>query len=184
MLPRLSAEETVKTETAVFGAGCFWCVEAFFEKVPGVTEVVSGYAGGKQPNPTYKEVSNGSSDHIEVIQVTYDPAKISYRDLVDFFWTTHDVTDPRGVWPDFGPQYRSIILYATDAQKKEAEASKAALQASGKLKKPVATEFALLNKFYPAEEYHQDYVKRNPDDRYVTGVAIPKLKKLKFPESK
>jgi len=180
-IAHLQAQEeasSVETKKAVFGAGCFWCVEAFYEAKPGVIEVVSGYAGGEKPNPTYEEVSRAKTKHAEVVEVTYDPSKITYQDLVEFFWTTHDVTDGSGVWPDFGPQYRSIILYADEEQKKVAEESKAALEASGKLKKPVATEIVELKKFYPAEDYHQDYVKKNPNDPYVQRIAIPKMKKL------
>ena len=113
-----------------------------------------------------------------MVQVTWDPEKTSYSELVEFFWTTHDVTNPDGVWPDFGSQYRSIILYASPEQKETAEASKAALEASGQLEKPVATEIVPLQTFYLAEPYHQDYAKRNPRDRYVVNIAVPKLKKL------
>jgi peptide-methionine (S)-S-oxide reductase len=165
-----------ETETAVFGAGCFWCVEAFYEQQPGVTNVVSGYAGGTEPNPEYDQVSSGATSHAEVVQVEFDPAVTSYEKLVDFFWKTHDPIDGRGVAPDFGKQYRPIILYRTPEQKAVAEKSKAAEAA--RLGKPVAAEIVALDKFYLAEEYHQDYVRRNPKDRYVVGVAIPKLKKL------
>jgi peptide-methionine (S)-S-oxide reductase len=165
-----------ETKTAVFGAGCFWCVEAYFEQQPGVKNVISGYAGGSEDNPNYKQVSAGNTGHAEVVQVEFDPAVTSYEKLVEFFWKTHDVTDGRGVAPDFGKQYRSIILYADDEQKAVAEKSKAA--AAARLGKPVATEIAPLTKFFPAEEYHQDYVRKNPKDGYVQGVAVPKLKKL------
>lgn len=165
-----------ETETAVFGAGCFWCVEAFYEQQPGVKDVVSGFAGGSEANPTYKQVSAGGTGHAEVVQVEFDSAVTSYEKLLEFFWMTHDPTDGRGVAPDFGKQYRSIILYRTPEQKAAAEKSKAALAA--KLGKPVATEIAALGKFYVAEDYHQDYVRRNPNDRYVVNVALPKLKKL------
>ena len=165
-----------ETQSAVFGAGCFWCVEAFYEQLPGVTNVVSGYAGGPEANPNYKQVSAGSTGHAEVVQVEFDPAVTSYEQLVEFFWKTHDPTDGRGVAPDFGKQYRPIILYRTAQQKEVAEKSKAALAA--KLGKPVAAEIVALDKFHLAEEYHQDYVRRNPKDGYVVGVAIPKLKKL------
>ncbi|CAN5520753.1 peptide-methionine (S)-S-oxide reductase MsrA [soil metagenome] len=169
------------TETAVFGAGCFWCVEAFYEQQPGVTNVISGYAGGAEDNPTYKQVSAGTTGHAEVVQVEFDPALTSYEKLLDFFWTTHDPTNGGGVWPDFGKQYRSIILPSGEEQKAVAEKSKAAAEA--KLRKPVATEIAPLKKFFAAEEYHQDYVRRNPKDPYVVGIALPKLKKhgLKVP---
>lgn len=167
---------SAETETAVFGAGCFWCVEAFYEQQPGVTNVVSGYAGGSEANPNYGQVSAGATGHAEVVQVEFDPAVTSYEKLVDFFWKTHDPADGRGVAPDFGKQYRPIILYRTPEQKAAAEKSKAAEAA--RLGKPVAAEILPLDKFYLAEEYHQDYVRRNPKDRYVVGVAIPKLKKL------
>lgn len=165
-----------ETETAVFGAGCFWCVEAFYEQQPGVKNVVSGYAGGSEANPNYKQVSAGQTGHAEVVQVEFDPAVTSYEKLVEFFWKTHDPSDGRGVAPDFGKQYRPVILYRTPEQQAIAEKSKAALAA--KLGKPVAAEIVALDRFYPAEDYHQDYVRKNPKDGYVVGVAIPKLKKL------
>ncbi|CAN5483897.1 peptide-methionine (S)-S-oxide reductase MsrA [soil metagenome] len=174
----ISATAAAETETAVFGAGCFWCVEAFYEQQPGVKNVVSGYAGGSEANPNYKQVSAGSTGHAEVVQVEFDPAVTSYEKLVEFFWKTHDVTDGRGVAPDFGKQYRPLILFSTPEQQAVAEKSKAAFAA--KLGKPVAAEIVALDKFYPAEEYHQDYVRRNPKDGYVVGVAIPKLKKLRL----
>jgi len=164
------------TETAVFGAGCFWCVEAYYEQLPGVTNVVSGYAGGTEANPNYKQVSAGDTSHAEVVQVEFDPAVTSYEKLVDFFWKTHEPTDGRGVAPDFGKQYRPIILFRTPEQQAIAEKSKAALAA--KLGKPVAAEIVTLDKFYAAEDYHQDYARKNPRDGYVVGVAVPKLKKL------
>ncbi len=175
LLAVASAQEP-KLEKAVFGAGCFWCVEAFFEQQPGVTDVVSGYAGGTEKNPTYEQVGGGRSAHAEVVQVTFDPSKTSYEKLVAFFWTTHDVTDGRGVAPDFGRQYRSTILTDGDAQSAAAEKSKTEAQKS--LKKPIATKIEPLKQFWPAEEYHQDYVRKNPKDGYVRSVAIPKLKKL------
>jgi peptide-methionine (S)-S-oxide reductase len=176
LLLLVAGQRSLSAETAVFGAGCFWCVEAFYEQQPGVTNVVSGYAGGPEANPNYKEVSAGRTGHAEVVQVEFDPAVTSYEKLVEFFWKTHDPTDGRGVAPDFGKQYRPIILYRTPEQKEVAERSKAALAA--KLGKGVAAEVVALEKFYLAEEYHQDYVRRNPKDGYVVGVAIPKLKKL------
>lgn len=171
------------TETAVFAAGCFWCVEAEFEQQPGVKNVVSGYAGGSEPNPTYQQVSAGSTGHAEAVQVEFDPAVTSYGKLVEFFWKTHDPTEGRGVAPDFGKQYRPLILFSTPEQQAIAEKSKSALAA--KLGKPVAARIEPLNKFWPAEDYHQDYVRKNPHDPYVMSVAIPKLKKhgLKLPES-
>ncbi len=170
---RASAE---KIETAVLGAGCFWCVEAIYEQLPGVIHVVSGYAGGTEKNPSYKDVSYGRTHHAEVVQITFDAEKTSYRKLVDFFWHTHDVTDGSGVWPDFGPQYRSILLPANDEQMRAAFASRAAAQTD--FKQPIATTIQPLQQFYPAEDYHQDYVRLNPNDRYVRNIAYPKLKKL------
>lgn len=174
-MPQLEAAPA-KTEKLVVGAGCFWCTEAMFERQPGVVAVVSGYAGGEVKNPTYKQVCTGSTGHAEVIQIEFDPAKTSIGKLLEFFWKTHDVTDGSGVWPDFGNQYRSIILYANDDQKAAVEQSKA--EAQKHFSKPIATEISKLDLFYPAEEYHQDYVKRNPNDSYVQRIAYPKLKKL------
>lgn len=171
-----AAASPAKTERAVFGAGCFWCVEAFFERQPGVVNVVSGYAGGTESNPTYEQVGSGGTGHAEVVEIEFDPSVTSYEKLVDFFWKTHDPTDPRGVWPDFGRQYRSIILYRDEGQRKAAERSKAAAQT--RYDKPIATEFAKLKTFWSAEGYHQDYVRNNPGDRYVQQIAVPKLKKL------
>ncbi len=169
-----AAEPTL--EKAVFGAGCFWCVEVFFEQQPGVTQVVSGYAGGDEANPTYKQVGAGKTGHAEVVEVTYDTSKTSYEALLAFFWKTHDVTDPRGVAPDFGRQYRSTILTRGEAQAAAAVKSKA--EAQKNFSKPIATVIAPLKKFWPAEEYHQDYIRKNPRDPYVLQTALPKFKKL------
>lgn len=163
-------------QTAVLGAGCFWCVEASYEKLDGVHEVISGYAGGMEPNPTYEQVARGQTTHAEVAQVIYDPESITYRELVDFFWTTHDATRDDGVWPDFGSQYRSILLYQNEDEKTAIEASLETYEAeSGK---SIATDIQALDAFYPAEIYHQDYAEKNPNDRYVRRVLVPKLKKL------
>lgn len=163
-------------QTAVVGAGCFWCVEVFFESLNGVHEAVSGYAGGVEVDPRYREVAKGKTSHAEVAQIFYDPEIITYRELIDFFWTTHDATHDDGVWPDFGPQYRSILLYQNDEEKAVIEASRKAYEsATGKT---IATGIQALEQFYPAETYHQDYAKKNPSDRYVRGVLNPKLKKL------
>lgn len=163
-------------QTAVLGAGCFWCVEAFYERLDGVRSVVSGYAGGEEADPKYKEVAMGQTSHAEVVQVIYDPATISYRELVDFFWTTHDATRGDGVWPDFGSQYRSILLYTNDEEQAVIAASRQAYEAE--TGKTVATDIKALDTFYPAETYHQDYAEKNPNDRYVQGILKPKLKKL------
>lgn len=163
-------------EEAVLGAGCFWCVEAVYERLPGVSEVISGYAGGTQKNPTYKEVSRGQSDHVEVVKVIFDSEQITYTELLDMFWKIHDATDSRGVWPDFGPQYRSILLYNSNEQ--QLTIQKAIAAQNAKLEKPIATEVKALDRFYPAEDYHQDYVQHHPNDRYVRNIALPKLKKV------
>jgi peptide-methionine (S)-S-oxide reductase len=163
-------------EKAAFGAGSFWGMEAFFAQQPGVIDVVTGYAGGRDSSPTHEMVSNGQTGHAEVVQVTYDPAITSFEKLIEFFWTTHDPTDAKGAWPDFGRQYRSIIL-ASDARQL-AIAEKARTAHAEKLGKPVATEVTLLLKFHKAEEAHQDYVRKHPNHTYVRSVVIPKMEKL------
>ncbi|MDY6905470.1 MAG: peptide-methionine (R)-S-oxide reductase MsrB [Thermodesulfobacteriota bacterium] len=150
------------TKTAVFAGGCFWCTESDFEKVDGVVEAISGYTGGDKKNPTYKEVSSGTTGHIESVKVVYNPSVISYEGLLDVFWRHIDPTDPSGQFVDQGPQYRSAVFYANDKQKRLAEKSKKKLAASGPFDKPVVTEILPLGPFYPAEEYHQDYYKNNP----------------------
>ncbi len=149
------------TAFAVFSAGCFWCTESDFEKVPGVLEVISGYAGGTQPNPTYEEVSSGRTGHRESVKVVFDPKTVSYRELLDWFWQHVDPTDPGGSFVDRGGQYTSAIFFADESQRKEAEESKAALERSGIYGKPIVTAILPLAGFYPAEEYHQDYYKHH-----------------------
>ena len=152
---------TGKTQTAVFAGGCFWCVEEAFEKVPGVLTAVSGYIGGKTANPTYEQVSGGATGHAEAVEVTYDPGKVTYQQLVDWFWRNIDPVDAHGQFCDKGSEYRSAIFYRGDEQKKIAEDSKKALDASGRLKQPVVTEITGAGPFYLAEDYHQDYYKKN-----------------------
>ena len=147
---------------ATFAGGCFWCTESDFEKVAGVVEVISGYTGGHTENPTYEEVSSGVTGHAESIQVTYDPAKVSYEQLLDVFWRHIDPTDAGGQFVDRGSQYRSAIFYQEDEQRRLAEESKAKLEQSGRFDKPIVTEIVKLGPFYPAEDYHQDYYKKNP----------------------
>jgi peptide methionine sulfoxide reductase msrA/msrB len=142
---------------ATFAGGCFWCVEADFEKVPGVVKVISGYTGGTGKNPTYENYA--ASGHVEAVQVYYDPQKVSYRELLDYFWRHIDPTDAGGQFVDRGPQYRSAIFYHDQEQKRLAEESKAALAQSGRFQKPIATEVIQFSEFYPAEAYHQDYSK-------------------------
>src|SRR4030066_1462433 len=151
-----------KTEKATFAGGCFWCMEPPFEKLDGVTEVISGYTGGKKVNPTYEEVSYGGTGHLESVQIIYDPSKITYSELLDVFWKQIDPTDSNGQFVDRGSQYRSAIFYHNDEQKGFAEKSKEELDKSGKFRKPVATEIILASTLYKAEDYHQDYYKKNP----------------------
>jgi peptide methionine sulfoxide reductase msrA/msrB len=167
---RAAAPATGPLAQATFAGGCFWCMEAPFDKVPGVVSTTSGYAGGRVKNPTYEQVSEGSTGHAEALQVAYDPAKVSYEQLVEIFWRNVDPTDRGGQFCDRGQQYRTGIFYEGDAQKREAEASKRALEASGKLSKPIVTEIVSLEAFYPAEDYHQDFYKKSPV-RYTTYRA-------------
>ena len=150
------------TKTAVFAGGCFWCTESDFEKLPGVVEAVSGYTGGHVANPSYDQVSAGGTGHVESVKVIYDPASLTYGQLLDYFWRHVDPTDPGGQFVDRGAQYRSVIFYATDEERKLAEESKKRLGASGIFTKPIATEILPLGPFYEAEDYHQNYYKENP----------------------
>lgn len=152
----------VNKETATVAGGCFWCVESDFEKVDGVIEVISGYTGGKKSNPSYKEVSSGTTGHLEAVQVVYDPEKITYKEILDVLWKHIDPTDAGGSFVDRGNQYRSAIFYHNEEQKSIAEKSKMELDESGVFDKPVVTEILKFEKFYPAEDYHQDYYKKNP----------------------
>jgi peptide methionine sulfoxide reductase msrA/msrB len=167
---RAAAAPTGPLARATFAGGCFWCMEAPFDKVPGVVSTTSGYAGGKVKNPTYEQVSEGSTGHAEALQVVYDPAKVSYEQLVEVFWRNVDPTDRGGQFCDRGSQYRTGIFPEGDAQKRAAEESKHALEASGRLKKPIVTEIVPLEAFYPAEDYHQDFYKKSPV-RYMTYRA-------------
>jgi peptide methionine sulfoxide reductase msrA/msrB len=150
------------TATAVFAGGCFWCTESDFEKVPGVSEAISGYTGGKEVNPTYEQVSGHATGHVEAVKVIYDPAKVSYGQLVEWFWRHVDPTDAGGQFVDRGAQYRSVIFVADDEQRRIAEASKQKLAASGHFDDPIVTEILPLGPFYEAEDYHQDYYSANP----------------------
>ena len=148
------------TETATFGAGCFWGIEANFRRIPGVVDAAVGYSGGHTANPSYKDVCTDETGHAEVVQVTFDPAKITYDQLLDAFWKMHDPTQVNRQGPDFGSQYRTAIFYHSPEQKAAAEKSKAALQASGNSRRPVATEITEAGPFYRAEEYHQRYLEK------------------------
>jgi peptide-methionine (S)-S-oxide reductase len=177
LVSSLHAEsEPMKTEKATLGGGCFWCVEAVYERLPGVLAVTSGYAGGQTENPTYEQIGTGKTGHAEVVQIEYDPAKISYEKIVDLFWDAHDPTTLNRQGADVGTQYRSIILTANDEETRLAEESKARAQA--KFTSPIVTEIVPLPKFYPAEDYHQDFYRENPMHPYNLAVIRPKLKKL------
>lgn len=155
------APGTGKTEKAVFAGGCFWCMEPPFEKLPGVHAVISGYTGGKKDNPTYEEVSSGSTGHAEAVEVEFDPSLVSYDQLLEVFWRNIDPTTRDRQFVDVGSQYRTAIYYQSEEQKKKALASKQAVERSGKFPQPIVTEIAPASRFYPAEGYHQDYYKTN-----------------------
>lgn len=170
------AQNTNTTALATFGGGCFWCTEAVFERVKGVQSAINGYAGGAKENPTYREVCNETTGHAEVIQVQYDPKQVPYETLLEIFFDTHDPTTMNRQGADQGTQYRSIILYHDDAQKQAAEKVKRA--AALRHKDPITTQIEPLKKFYPAEEYHQDYFAKNPNAPYCAFVIRPKLQKF------
>jgi len=177
--PALSADPAPsgKTESAVIGGGCFWCVEAQYKMLKGVQKVVSGYAGGTLDNPTYKQVCNGDTGHAEVIRIDYDPDIITFKDIIDLFWLAHDPTTLNRQGNDEGPQYRSTIMYSNEEQKKIAEASMA--EAQKEIQGKIVTEIVPLKKFYPAEDNHQDYFANNPYQGYCRVVVSPKVAKFK-----
>lgn len=164
---------------ATFGAGCFWCVEAVFMDLNGVESVVSGYSGGHVDNPTYKQVCAGTTGHAEVIQVRYDPTVISFEELLEVFWKTHDPTTLNRQGADVGTQYRSAIFYHDEEQKRLAEAYKQKLDASGAFVDPIVTEIVTFEKFYPAEDYHQNYFNQNESQPYCAFVIRPKVDKFR-----
>jgi peptide-methionine (S)-S-oxide reductase len=167
---------TNHTELATLGGGCFWCTEAIFQMLPGVKSVTSGYAGGTKENPTYKEVCRGDTGHAEVIQIEYDPKVVSYEKVLETFWEAHDPTTLNRQGADSGTQYRSIILYGSEAQKAAAEKSKA--EAQKHFSQPIVTEIVPLTKFYKGEDYHQDYYRANPKQPYCRAVIQPKVEKF------
>ncbi len=166
-------------QLATFGSGCFWCTEAFFLKVKGVESVASGYAGGKVKNPNYKEVCTGTTGHAEVIQVLFDPKKVTYEELLEIFWNTHDPTTLNRQGADEGTQYRSVVFYHSEDQKKLAEQYKKQLDASHVYNNPIVTEITPASVFYKAEDYHQDYYALNPNQGYCQYVIRPKIEKFK-----
>lgn len=170
---------TEKTDTATFGTGCFWCTEALFEQLNGVLSVTSGYSGGKISNPTYEEVSSGQTGHAECVQIVYEPGKISYDELLEAFFQSHDPTSLNRQGADEGTQYRSAIFYHNSAQKEKAEYYKDQLNKAGAYNKPIVTEISPFSKFYPAENYHQEYYRLNKySNPYCAVVIRPKLEKF------
>ncbi|HXR80428.1 MAG TPA: peptide-methionine (S)-S-oxide reductase MsrA [Saprospiraceae bacterium] len=171
-------EKNMNTEIATFGAGCFWCVEAVFQELKGVIKVESGYMGGTTPNPTYREVCTGNTGHAEITKITFDPAVISYAELLEILWTTHDPTTLNRQGADAGTQYRSAIFYQNEEQRKIAEKSKAEV-ATKIWDKPIVTEIVPATTFYKAEDYHQDYYANNQDAGYCQIVIAPKVQKVR-----
>jgi peptide-methionine (S)-S-oxide reductase len=165
-------------ETATLAAGCFWCVEAVFQQLKGVASVISGYTGGNTSNPTYNDVLTGKTGHAEACQIEYDPEQITFEDILEVFFETHDPTTLDRQGNDIGTQYRSAIFYHSDTQKDEAERFKTRIDASGTWKSPVVTEIVPFTKFYQAEDYHQNYFRNNPNQQYCRYVIRPKLEKF------
>ncbi len=172
-------EDLQDYETAYFASGCFWCVEAIFESVRGVKEVVSGYSGGREENPTYDEVSYGRTSHAEAVEVYYDPGVISFPELVQVFFGSHDPTSLNRQGPDSGPQYRSVAFYKNDKEKQIIESYMKALEENMVFDQPIVTEVTKFDKFYKAEDYHQDYERKNPNNSYIKNVSVPRLNRFK-----
>ena len=170
---------SVRTEQATLAGGCFWCIEAVFDRLEGVEKVESGYAGGKVPNPSYEAVCSGRTGHAEVIRITFDPDRIAYRDLIEIFFAFHDPTTLNRQGGDVGTQYRSAIFFHTPEQQATAQAVIAELTAAGAFASPIVTEVTPLTDYYRAEDYHQEYFRRNPDQPYCNAVIPPKLAKLR-----
>lgn len=177
--PMENTNKVEQLDTATFGAGCFWCVEAIFQDLKGVKQVVSGYSGGHVENPTYKQICTGSTGHAEVTQITYDPSRISFPQLLEVFWKTHNPTTLNKQGADEGTQYRSVIFYHNETQRELAEKYKKELSASGAFDKPIVTEISPYTSFYKAEDYHQNYYNQNSSAPYCTHVIQPKLDKFR-----
>lgn len=175
--PAPSPQVLERSQKATFGGGCFWCTEAMLEDVEGILSVVSGYAGGHVKNPTYRQVCEGTTGHAEVVQVIFDPVKITYKRLLELFWRSHDPTSLNRQGADVGTQYRSTIMWHNEGQKTMAEASMK--EAASLFPRPIVTKIEKIDIFYPAEDYHQDYFKNNPNAGYCNFVIRPKLKKFK-----
>jgi peptide-methionine (S)-S-oxide reductase len=170
---------STRTEMATVGGGCFWCTEAVYQELEGVLHVESGYAGGTVKNPTYQQICTGTTGHAEVIRVTFDPDRVSYKEVLDVFWRTHDPTTLNRQGADVGTQYRSVIFYHNDEQQKIAEQSKTETDQSGLWSDPVVTEISPLDTFYKAETYHQNYYRNNPAQPYCMVVIAPKMQKFR-----
>lgn len=175
----MTNQPTSNRDVATLGGGCFWCLEAVYDEIEGVISVESGYAGGHTPNPTYEEVCTGGTGHAEVVQITFDPQVITFRDLLDIFFSIHDPTTPNRQGADIGPQYRSIILYHNDEQRRIAEETIAELNAAKIWKAPIVTEVKPFTEFWRAEEYHQEYFAKNPYQGYCMAVVAPKVMKAR-----
>jgi peptide-methionine (S)-S-oxide reductase len=171
--------DITEIQVATFGAGCFWCTEAVFLQVKGVLKVVSGYSGGNIKNPSYREICTGQTGHAEVTEVTYDATQVSFEELLQVFWNTHDPTTLNRQGADTGTQYRSVVFFHTDEQKKLAESYRNQLATAQTFKSPIVTEISPITNFYPAEDYHQNYFELNPNQSYCTYVVRPKVEKFK-----
>jgi peptide-methionine (S)-S-oxide reductase len=171
--------DTTRTETAVLGGGCFWCLEAVYNELRGVHRVISGYAGGTAPNPSYEQVCSGRTGHAEVVQITFDPDVISYREILEVFFTIHDPTTLNRQGADVGTQYRSVILYSSPEQEETARSAMAEVEASGVWRSRLVTELVPLERFYPAEGYHQNYFEMNQYQPYCQIVIAPKVAKVR-----
>ena len=166
------------SEIATFGAGCFWCIEAIFQEVKGVIKVISGYSGGHITDPTYEQVSSGTTGHAESVQILFDPAEVQYLELLAIFWKIHDPTTRNRQGNDIGPQYRSVIFYHNEKQREMAEKSKADLEKANIWNAPIVTEIVAFKGFFPAETYHHNYYHKNPNQVYCQLVIMPKIKKF------
>ena len=175
---KIMTDQNAKLDTATFGTGCFWCTEAIFERVNGVASVVSGYSGGTVADPSYEEVCTGKTGHAECTQIAYDPSIVSYDELLEIFWKTHDPTTLNRQGNDVGTQYRSVIFYHNNDQKEKAEYYKKKITDEKIWDKPIVTEITKFDKFYPAEDYHQEYYDNNPNQGYCAYVITPKVEKF------
>ncbi|WP_372898306.1 peptide-methionine (S)-S-oxide reductase MsrA [Stieleria sp.] len=183
-VPSAGSAEEPKRETATFGGGCYWCVEAVFQRIEGVSNVRPGFMGGRIENPTYQQVLTGRTGHVEVIQLEYNPDVVTFETLLQVFWRTHDPTTKNRQGPDVGPQYRSVVFTHTDQQRDVAQQYKRLLNRQKAFQSPIVTSIERASTFYPADADHQDYFNRNPDKQYCQAYIVPKLKKLEelFPD--